>query len=61
MDNNLMPSEFNPVVPDEYFARTSNLDHFVTNMKAWRQEDKDNEKKLTATQQRMIYKYMLSK
>ncbi len=56
-----MPSEFNPVVPDEYFARTSNLDHFVTNLRAWRQEDKDKEKKLTATQQRMIYKYMLSK
>lgn len=36
MQNGQMPTDFNPVVPDEYFARTSKTKHFSRNLSAWR-------------------------
>lgn len=61
MRNGLMPASFNPAVPDEFFAKTSKTGHFMQNMNAWREENKEKMKQLSATQQRMIYKYMLAK
>jgi len=61
MRHGLMPATFNPVVPDEYFAKSSKTSHFMQNLSAWREENKEKLQELNATQLRMIYKYMLSK